>query len=399
MHRLFSLLIRFQILCLFFIIFLFYLTHLIHKKIQINSLNNFYKEEAASAKLIFNKRSVKATNLLTESYGDPIRVLVIEGGGLRGLFALKALQYLEEKTGKPISKLFDVMGGSSIGGLICSALSVPGVDGAKYKASDLNALILDSSNVLNNNRMNKIFSLKGLLSPRILNIDYIKNLQLVYGDTLLSDSINHLILAGFNMDNMETTLFHSRGPLLLTTNPLLYQLIGGTTSPFGFMPPNKILLNSSEEPAHICDAAMFLNNPTLSIILDLKKMYPEKKILLVYISFRAFRKVPLIKPPFFSGYIDFARWFIPIYIDEYAIAITSYVQHLAKYKEFGITDFYEIGRNSLPRQSLKTRSPLLFTPTNIASYESASNTLLEGDLSLLDQIIKKLQEPYQPSSM
>jgi len=52
-----------------------------------------------------------------------IKVLALSGGGFRGLFTAQVLDQLEKLTGKPISKQFDLITGTSIGGVIALSLS------------------------------------------------------------------------------------------------------------------------------------------------------------------------------------------------------------------------------------------------------------------------------------
>lgn len=53
------------------------------------------------------------------------RILSIDGGGVRGIIPARILQEIEEKAGKPIYQLFDMIVGTSTGALIALALTRP----------------------------------------------------------------------------------------------------------------------------------------------------------------------------------------------------------------------------------------------------------------------------------
>ena len=52
------------------------------------------------------------------------RVLSIDGGGIRGIIPALVLAHLEQQTGEPCSALFDLMVGTSTGGVLALGLSV-----------------------------------------------------------------------------------------------------------------------------------------------------------------------------------------------------------------------------------------------------------------------------------
>jgi hypothetical protein len=55
----------------------------------------------------------------------PCKILAIDGGGIRGIIPAYILQQLEAALGKPIYQSFDVIAGTSTGGLIAMALTTP----------------------------------------------------------------------------------------------------------------------------------------------------------------------------------------------------------------------------------------------------------------------------------
>ena len=47
--------------------------------------------------------------------------LSLDGGGVRGLLLATELDYISRKVGKPLHKIFDCVGGTSIGGILALA--------------------------------------------------------------------------------------------------------------------------------------------------------------------------------------------------------------------------------------------------------------------------------------
>src|SRR4051794_34389953 len=73
-----------------------------------------------------------------------IRILSIDGGGIRGLIPARLLVELERISGRPIAELFDVVAGTSTGGLIGLAASKPGARGRPaYSAEDILSIYLE----------------------------------------------------------------------------------------------------------------------------------------------------------------------------------------------------------------------------------------------------------------
>ncbi len=52
-----------------------------------------------------------------------IRILSIDGGGIRGLFPATILRQLEKDLGKKVTDVFDVIIGSATGGIIATAIA------------------------------------------------------------------------------------------------------------------------------------------------------------------------------------------------------------------------------------------------------------------------------------
>jgi len=59
----------------------------------------------------------------------PYRILSLDGGGIRGLMPAMMLAELERRTNRPVAQLFDLIAGTSTGGILALGLVRPGPDG------------------------------------------------------------------------------------------------------------------------------------------------------------------------------------------------------------------------------------------------------------------------------
>lgn len=73
-----------------------------------------------------------------------LRILSIDGGGVRGIIPVIWLTHLEKRSGKRTADLFDLIVGTSVGGMIALALTCPRDGGAPRSAADLRHLDLRS---------------------------------------------------------------------------------------------------------------------------------------------------------------------------------------------------------------------------------------------------------------
>jgi uncharacterized protein len=82
-------------------------------------------------------------NVLRLHEGGEMRILSIDGGGIRGIIPATLLAALEEMAGRPIHALFDGLAGTSTGGIMAMGLVCPQQGGAPRSAAEIRSLYLD----------------------------------------------------------------------------------------------------------------------------------------------------------------------------------------------------------------------------------------------------------------
>jgi patatin-like phospholipase/acyl hydrolase len=67
-----------------------------------------------------------------------IAILAIDGGGIRGIIPATILAEIERRAAAPAARLFDLIAGTSTGGILALGLAKPGSDGEPaFSAADL----------------------------------------------------------------------------------------------------------------------------------------------------------------------------------------------------------------------------------------------------------------------
>jgi patatin-like phospholipase/acyl hydrolase len=197
------------------------------------------------------------------------RILAIDGGGIRGLIPAKVLVKIEELTGgKRIAELFDLIAGTSTGGILAAGLCVPGTDGRpKYPATAL----LD----LYKNKGKKIFasSLPRKVWSVLVGSEYSSSgleaqLESYLGEWHLADAFTGLLITSFDMRAGEAWFFSRRKAKADSTrNYKLREVARATSAAPTYFPPFRFDEGAKDGPV-LVDGGVFANNPALCAWVD-----------------------------------------------------------------------------------------------------------------------------------
>ncbi len=90
-------------------------------------------------------RAFQMRSFSSQSLQNRCLILSIDGGGIRGIIPGKILEEIERKTKRPIARSFDMIAGTSTGGILGLGLSLPGEEKStpRYTASQVLAFYLE----------------------------------------------------------------------------------------------------------------------------------------------------------------------------------------------------------------------------------------------------------------
>src|SRR5690554_113725 len=121
-----------------------------------------------------------------------MKVLALSGGGFRGLFTVQVLAEIEKATDKKITDHFDLITGTSIGGIIALALAhgirpFELVDHFKEKGASIFPSPLSKKSACFNRLLYKVWSLKAFKTPLYDGEGLKSFLKDLFGDSKLKE--------------------------------------------------------------------------------------------------------------------------------------------------------------------------------------------------------------------
>jgi len=199
------------------------------------------------------------------------KILAIDGGGIKGLYSSTILEHLEKKYKGNISDYFDMLCGTSTGGLIALALSL------KIPTKEISDIYLKNGNKIFpkkskiSNKYNQILG-KGKFSDEPLK----KVLNEMFKEKTLSDSNNLLCIPSYSITDAKPWVFkfdHIEGDLSRDNKARYVDVALATSAAPTYFPMAEIEYYDYKQ---FVDGGVWANNPTLVGLIEALTYYVGK---------------------------------------------------------------------------------------------------------------------------
>ncbi|CAH1442755.1 unnamed protein product [Lactuca virosa] len=223
------------------------------------------------------------------TYGNLITILSIDGGGVRGIIPSVILEFLETELQKldgknaRLADYFDVIAGTSTGGLVTALLTTPGEDNRPlFTAKDVKDFYLQ--------HCPKIFpcdskhhslaaakkAIKALSRPKYDGEHLHKVIRETPKEKQLNKTLTNVVIPTFDIKYLQPMIFSS---YQIKKNPNLDAKLSdiciGTSAAPIYLPPYSFKTKDSKgkllKEFNLIDGAIAANNPTLVAISEVTK--------------------------------------------------------------------------------------------------------------------------------
>lgn len=216
-----------------------------------------------------------------------LRILSIDGGGIRGIVPAVVLSELERRTGRPVHELFDLIAGTSTGGILALALTKPGSDGrAQYPASSLIELYeQEGPRIFSRPAWHRLYALNNLMEEKFPASGLQEVLERYLGDVRLKDALTDVLVTSYEIERRLPFFFRSQRARADASYDFPMALVARATSAAPtYFEPAMIRVADSSDYYSLIDGGVFANNPAMCAYveaLDVHRPGPDDEIVVL----------------------------------------------------------------------------------------------------------------------
>jgi uncharacterized protein len=208
--------------------------------------------------------------------GSVKRVLSIDGGGIRGIIPAMVIAHLEQQNRKGACELFDLIVGTSTGGILALGLSLQNEAGQPLLAAKRMVALYErhGAEIFEQSLWRKLRTVGGIFEEAYSHEALEAVLKHYFGDRTLSECGIPAMVTSYDIQNRRTVFmksWHADHAALLCSDAAR----ATSAAPTYFEPAN---LQWAEKSRTLIDGGVYMNSPAVSAYAEARKLFPNEPI-------------------------------------------------------------------------------------------------------------------------
>jgi patatin-like phospholipase/acyl hydrolase len=213
------------------------------------------------------------------------KVLSIDGGGIRGIIPAMVLAEIEARTGKRSAEMFDLVAGTSTGGILALGLTKPGLGGGpEYSAERLIELYeTEGGKIFSIPVWHRLRSGWGVAEEKYPSEGIEEVAKSYFEDVHLAEALTEVLVTAYEIVGRGPWFFkrrHARDENRDGDDFLMRHVARATSAAPTYFEPIQLTWGPHGERAFI-DGGVHSNNPAMCAYVEARKIYSEEDDFLV----------------------------------------------------------------------------------------------------------------------
>ncbi len=199
------------------------------------------------------------------------KILSIDGGGIRGIIPAVVLAEIERRSGRRIAESFDLIAGTSTGGILALGLTRPGEAQAPlYSASDLLKLYDEEGpSIFSRSLWHKLRAIGNALEERYPAAPLEKILERYFGEARLSEAVTNVMVTAYEIEQRRPFFFKSHNAKNRPEDDFFMRDAARATSAAPtYFEPVKLDVNDPLGRVVLVDGGVYANNPAACALVE-----------------------------------------------------------------------------------------------------------------------------------
>lgn len=262
------------------------------------------------------------------------KVLSIDGGGIRGVIPAVLLEHIEEKTKKSVADLFDLIVGTSTGGILAAALTnKPGQ--RRWQATEMVGLYSNRGrDIFKRSPWRVVSSLGGMADERYDHVPLEKLLTDYLGDSTLADCDPPIVVTSYDIEQRKPYFFKTmKARCDAARNHYLRDVARATSAgPTYFEPTVVGNIDTVITRRVLVDGGVFVNNPAMCAYVEARTSFVKEPLEILLVSLdtgKATRPIPYEDAKDW-GALSWVHPLVSIMMDGTSDAVHYHLKHLLR---------------------------------------------------------------------
>jgi uncharacterized protein len=249
-----------------------------------------------------------------------VRVLAIDGGGIRGLIPALVLAELERRANRPVHELFDLIAGTSTGGILACALCAPNPMPAAEVAEIYEE---EGPAIFDRSVWQRIRSAEGLLDEKYDAGALDRALERFLAGKRLAETQPELIVPAYDMSAPGPYFFKTRKAREQADEDFPLTVVARATAaaPTYFEP-----LPADERA--LVDGGVFAVNPAMSAFAEVLRFHPSADVVLLSLGTGERTRRRSFADVKDWGLVEWARPILDVVFDGISDAVDYQLRHV-----------------------------------------------------------------------
>src|SRR5260221_10845109 len=185
-----------------------------------------------------------------------VKILSIDGGGIRGIVPAMLLAEIERRTKQPIANLFDLVAGTSTGGILALGLTIPKDPGGPlYRACEFAGMyVREGPRIFSRSLWHKFTGCNNLINVKYSSAGIEQVLEEFFGESRLAHAATSVLVTSYEIER---------------------------NFPFFFKSSNARKRTNYDFPARQVARAVYANNPAACALVEARTTHPDASAFLL----------------------------------------------------------------------------------------------------------------------